>query len=70
MSNSDRLSISGPVEIASTSKGAVAFNLMQHIASYETNDQKPKDRKYWPTLYWQCWKVSSGYGLESVLKEE
>jgi hypothetical protein len=61
--------VTRPVEIESGSKAHVAFKLAQHIAFYE-DDKKSKDRKYWLTLYRQCWKAADGHGLEAVLAEK
>lgn len=65
---SDSVSVSGPVDIESTSRQAVAFKLMQQIANWEEipDDQKKK-REYWLTLYRQCYKATNGGSLESIL---
>lgn len=63
----DKTSIAGPVEIQSASREAVAFKLMDHIAGYEsTNDKDARD--YWLKLYDQCLQAVNGYDLAQVLK--
>jgi hypothetical protein len=59
--------ISGPVEIEQTSQEAVAFKLMQQISDYERSTSIAKDRKYWLSLYCQCYKATKGYALEDIL---
>lgn len=56
------------VNIKSSSKESVAFDLMKTIYTYEKPNDK--NRKYWLTLYSQCLKATSGHTLESILKEE
>lgn len=68
---SDDMTISRPVEILNNSKERVAFDLMQIIHSRESRaKQEHDDRKYWLILYHQCLNATSGYGLESILKED
>ena len=68
---SDSISVSGPVDIASDSKQAVAFELMKHIASWESADgAQMKTRAYWLTLYRQCYKATNGSPLERILQTE
>jgi hypothetical protein len=62
--------ISGPVEIEQTSQEYVAFKLMHLISDYEASSQTTKDRKYWLSLYRQCYKATKGYSLEDILKVE
>lgn len=67
----DSVSISGPVDIASNSKQAVAFELMKHIANWEDGvGAQMKTRAYWLTLYCQCYKATNGSSLERVLQQE
>lgn len=68
---SDDVSVRGPVEIKNNSKEQVAFQLMKTINNYESRaNQEKNHRNYWLTLYSQCLKATSGYSLESILKEE
>lgn len=62
--------VSGPVTIEQTSREAVAFSLMEKIASYEGGDADKKNRKYWLSLYRQCYKATGGSVLESILEVE
>ena len=67
----ESVTVSGPVEVQSASKQSVALKLMQHISSWEdAPDVQKKDRKYWLTLYRQCYKAANGSSLESVLKAD
>ena len=68
---SENTKITNPIEIKDNSKERVAYDLMVYI-SYDEKKQgdKNKDRKYWLTLYAQCLKATSGYPLESILKED
>lgn len=67
----EKFEIKQPVEIKDNSKERVAFDLMKAIEYYDSRaDTGRKDRKYWLTLYSQCLKATSGYSLESILKEE
>ena len=67
----ESLSISGPVDVSSESKQAVAFELMKHIASCEKADEvQTKTRAYWLTLYRQCYKATSGSPLERILQDD
>ena len=57
----EKVSVSGPIDIESNSKQAVAFKLMQHIAGYENAPgDKLNTRQYWLTLYRQCYKATDG----------
>lgn len=67
--SSDSVSVSGPVEVESISREAVAFKLMNHISNWEDTNNK-NSRRYWLGLYRQCYKATSGASLESILKEE
>ncbi len=60
--------ITGPVKIDQTSQEAVAFKLMDLISSRESVEVT--DRKYWLTLYRQCYKATNGNSLESILKQD
>lgn len=62
------VSISGPVQIKSSSKEDVAFKLMQQISFDESGVKK--DRKYWLKLYWQCLKAMEGTPLRTILQED
>ena len=66
----DTITVSGPVDIASDSKQAVAYTLMQHIAACEGEDAKKKTRAYWLTLYRQCYKATTGASLERILQAD
>ena len=67
----DDVKISSPVKIEPSSKERVAFDLLEKISTYDSRfETESNDRKYWLTFYWQCLKASSGYSLESTLKEE
>jgi len=61
--------ITHPIEVESASKEHVALKLAEKIAYYE-NDKEQKGRKYWLTLYRQCWKATHGGALSSVLEEK
>lgn len=63
------ISLSGPVEVTSSSAEMAALELMKHIASREVDKTHPKDKRgYWLTLYRQCYKATTGHSLESILK--
>lgn len=66
----DTITVSGPVDIASDSKQAVAYTLMQHIAACEDAETQKKTRAYWLTLYRQCYKATTGSSLERILQAE
>jgi len=67
----DSVSVSGPIDIASDSKQAVAFELMKHIANWEEgNGAQMKTRDYWLTLYRQCYKAANGSALERILQAD
>lgn len=67
----ESISISGPVDISSESKQAIAFELMKHISNCEkADDDKTKTRGYWLTLYRQCYKATSGASLERILQDD
>ena len=55
------------------SKESVAFDLMDYIGSAERNEESLvapiQDRKYWFTLYFQCYKAVNGRSPESSLGE-
>lgn len=69
---SDSRTVSGRVEVDHDSRAAVAFRLTEKIGNEEfhSNSSVARDRKYWLTLYRQCWKAANGNNLESVLKQE
>lgn len=52
--------------VPTDSKQRVAYDLALHISSYEK--EATKDRKYWLSLYHQCYKATMGESLESILK--
>ena len=58
------------VKIESTTKEYVAFLLTEKIAHYDKTDTAKKDKKYWLSLYCQCWDAANGASIKSVLKEE
>ena len=67
----ESISVSGPIDISSESKQAVAFELMKHISSHEKADEtKTSTRAYWLTLYRQCYKATSGSPLERILQDD
>jgi len=67
----DSVSVSGPIDIASDSKQAVAFELMKHIANWEEGKgAQMKTRDYWLTLYRQCYKATNGSALERILQAD
>lgn len=67
----ESISISGPVDVSSDSKQAVAFELMKHISGCENADgDKTETRAYWLTLYRQCYKATSGASLERILQDD
>jgi hypothetical protein len=59
--------ISSPVKVASDSPHRVALDLAMQISYAEKGQQ---DRRYWLTLYRQCYKAVNGHQLESILKAE
>ena len=60
------------LNIQDHSKERVAFDLMDKIYSEEYKKRRGDnyDRKYFLTLYRQCLKATSGFGLDSALKED
>jgi hypothetical protein len=67
----ESISISGPVDVSSESKQAIALELMKHISGHEqADDEKTKTRAYWLTLYRQCYKATSGASLERILQDD
>ena len=67
----ESISISGPVDIVSDSKQAVALELMKHISACEkADDELTRTRAYWLTLYRQCYKATSGSPLERILQDD
>lgn len=66
----DKIEVQSPVEVKDNSKERVALDLMSAIAANEGKSQAKDSRKYWLTLYHQCWKATSGHQLESILREE
>ena len=67
----ESISISGPVDVSSESKQAIALELMKHISSHEKIDAAQiATRAYWLTLYRQCYKATSGSPLERILQDD
>ena len=66
----DRRIISGNVQVTPPSAEMAAFELMKHLAQWENLTEGQKDRKYWLTLYRQCYKATSGQLLKHILTEE
>ena len=60
----------GPFEVQQTTREAVAFKLMEQITSHEPTNNVTKDRKYWLTLYHQCYKATRGDTLDNILKQD
>jgi hypothetical protein len=63
--------ISDPVKIFSDSSARVAYDLMIHIAFEErlgVANPVVHDRKFWLSLYKQCYKAADGRKLESILR--
>lgn len=67
----DAIQVSGPVEIESSAKERVAYDLMQRIAMNAPKEITNKgDEKYWFTLYRKCYKAASGYPLAKILEAD
>lgn len=67
----DQRSISGTVKTEATGgKESVALKMMEFIHNRIANAPAQTDKKYWLTLYRQCYKAADGNSLESVLKED
>lgn len=64
----DQVQVTGPVHLADNSKERVAYELMIRISN--SDDTKPKDEKYWLTLYRKCWKATQGWSLVDSLKAD
>lgn len=64
------MKVTSPVKIESDSKQRVAFDLAMRISDHSGLKFEQKDKKYWFTLYRQCYKAVIGSSLESILKEE
>lgn len=62
------VSISGPVEIKSSSREQVSFDLMVRISQSEK--EVHRDRSYWLTLYHQCLKAVQGYEVNKILTKD
>jgi hypothetical protein len=56
--------------IESDSKERVAFDLAVKIDYYGQIKSEQKDKKYWLSLYRQCYKAVNGAPLERVLQED
>ncbi len=66
----DKIEVTSPVAVESDSKERVAFDLACKIAEHTDIEFRQKDKKYWLTLYRQCWKATTGHALPSILAEE
>ena len=66
----DNVNVSGPVEIRSPSREAVAFDLMKWIASHEEEKEARKKRDYWITLFRQCHRASGSAALKAILEKD
>lgn len=66
----DKIEVTSPVTIESDSKERVALELLKIIDSYSNIKGDQKDKKYWLTLYSQCYKATKGHALEGILKEQ
>lgn len=66
----DPIKISSPVKVVSDSKERVALDLAEKIDYWSDIKREQKDKKYWLTLYRQCYKAVDGFALEQILKEE
>lgn len=66
----DKIDIASPVKIESDSKQRVALDLALKIDDHSGLKFEQKNKKYWLTLYRQCYKAVSGQALEHILKEE
>lgn len=64
------MKVTSPVAIESDSKQRVALDLASKIDSYSQVDRVQKDKKYWFTLYRQCYKAVEGYDLQQILQED
>ena len=58
------------VKVVSDTKERVAYDLMNRIASETRDSSQMNDKKYWLSLYRQCYKAADGCALETILKEE
>ncbi len=66
----ETVTISGPVNVASDSRQRVAFDLMKAIDFCASVKSEQKDRKYFFTLYRQCYKATNGEHLQYILEEK
>lgn len=66
----DKVNIESPVIVESDSKQRVAFELMDRIDTCGNVKPDQKDKKYWLTLYRQCYKAVSGSSLSEIIKED
>jgi hypothetical protein len=64
---SDSRTVSGSVTVEHDSVESVALKLTRLIGSYESDQSQ--DRRYWLTLYHQCYKAARGRSLEEVLRQ-
>lgn len=65
----NNMHISNPVKIESDCKQRVAFDLMNRIDNHSLLERTQKDKKYWLTLYRQCYKAVDGSPIEYILQE-
>ena len=63
------MKVTSPVAIESDCKQRVALDLATKIDQYSQLDRNQKDKKYWFTLYRQCYKAVEGYELPQILQE-
>ena len=61
------LRIPNPMSVRDNSPERVALELAFHIAQ-EEGGSRPRDRKYWLTLYRQCYKATHGASLLEILR--
>jgi hypothetical protein len=66
----EQISITSPVRIESDCKSRVALDFMNTLAYKIGDENQRKDKKFWFTLYRQCYKAVDGFALEQILREE
>lgn len=64
------IKVVSPLTIVPDSKARVAFELMEKIDNYTGDQTKKKDKKYWFSLYCQCYKAVDGAPLPHILQDE
>lgn len=65
----EKIDVNSPVTVVSDSKHRVALDLATKIDYYSNLKSENKDRRYWLTLYRQCYKAVNGSPLEKILEE-